>query len=410
MEARLPRSSANRGFLGQALVIGKLAGTEVRLHWTFLAYLAWLGIAFLVTGGASAALSGVGLVIAVFGCVLAHEFGHILTARSFGLETPDVTLLPIGGLARLQGIPKRPAQELAVALAGPAVNLAIAALLVMLPGVDLAGAEHAAVPTSSAMLPALATINLFLALFNLLPAFPMDGGRVVRALLAMVMDHGRATRVAASLGHALAIGLALLGLSFENAILVLIAGFVCLAASAEARDVRLHGVAARRRVADAMITEMTPVSAESSLAEAVQMLVRSGQRQFPVLDRTGQITGVLTRDGIVRTLRAAGAELSVSRAMAAEPVTVSADSPLEDALPIIAGAWEPVLVERDGQVVGMITPDALENLLLLPAVPGRGRQTSSPAGRTILARENGSRASALDRAGFAPARSGHPDL
>src|SRR5512139_3064271 len=167
MKPQTPSAKVETGFLSHSVVLFSLAGTRIRLHWTLLLYLVWLGVAFLIGGGAGAAVSGVLLVIAVFACVLAHEFGHILTARRFGIASPDVTLLPIGGIARLQAIPERPGQELAVALAGPAVNLIIAALLILALGPDSINGDLAVVVRPADILPALTAINLFLALFNL---------------------------------------------------------------------------------------------------------------------------------------------------------------------------------------------------------------------------------------------------
>jgi stage IV sporulation protein FB len=166
--------------------IGRIAGTAVRIHITFLLFLVWIWAANYFTGGTDAAWTSVVFMVLLFLCVLAHEFGHVFAARAFGVQTPDVTLLPIGGVARLERIPEEPIQEFLIAIAGPLVNVAIALVLLALFGADLSTRHMAAVDNAQvSMVDRLASVNLFLALFNLLPAFPMDGGRILRSLLAI---------------------------------------------------------------------------------------------------------------------------------------------------------------------------------------------------------------------------------
>jgi len=365
MTGKSRQAASETGFLGHSFVLGTIAGTRVRLHWTFVVFLAWLGAAFLVAGGTGAAVSGLALVIAVFACVVAHEFGHIAMARRFGFASPDVTLLPIGGVARFRTMPERPGEELAVALAGPAVNVAIAGVLIGLLGVEPGSATLENLEPGD-ILPALAAINLFLALFNLVPAFPMDGGRVLRALLAMRLDRERATRLAARIGQALAVGFGLLGLFGGNPILVLIALFVYFAASAEAQDVQLHHLARRMRVADAMAGELRPLSARDTLADAARLMLSTEQREFSVVDEAEGLLGVLTREALVRGLHTEGPDLPVESAMLGELATVAADSPLEDALPLMESDPRPVVVvDRAGRWTGLLTRETLGELLLL---------------------------------------------
>jgi len=366
MTGQAQRAASDTGFLSHSLVLGRLGGTKVRVHWTFLVYLLWIGTAFLIAGGASAALSGLALVVAVFACVVAHEFGHILMARRFGFASPDVTLLPIGGVARFQAIPERPGQELAVALAGPAVNFVIAGLLIGVVGTAPSPAGLAAMLRPSDILPALAVINLFLALFNLVPAFPMDGGRALRALLSMTLDREKATRIAAHVGQALAVGFGLLGLLVGNPILIFIALFVYFAASAEAQSVRLHRIAERLQVADAMATELRPLSPSDTLADAARLLLSSEQREFPVVNGHEGLLGVLTREALIRGIHQHGPDLPVARAMLEGLPTASADSPLEAALPLMESDTRPVVVlDRQGRWTGLLTRENLGELLLL---------------------------------------------
>src|SRR5919198_4607970 len=215
--------------------IGRIAGTAIRIHITFLLFLVWIWAGSYVTGGAEAAWSGLIFMVLLFLCVLAHEFGHIFTARAFGVLTPDVTLLPIGGVARLERVPEEPGQEFLVAIAGPAVNIVIVLALMSLAGADMSGRHLAAVESSRVpMVDRLASVNLFLALFNMIPAFPMDGGRVLRALLAIRLGFTRATELAATIGQWFAFALGFIGL-FSNPMLIFIAIFVYLAAASEAQ-------------------------------------------------------------------------------------------------------------------------------------------------------------------------------
>jgi stage IV sporulation protein FB len=216
--------------------LGRFFNVPVYIHLTFILLLGFVGLNGLLRGGLGAAISGVVMITSVFACVVLHEFGHVLAARRYGIPTADVTLLPIGGVARLARMPSKPSQELVVALAGPAVNVAIAATL--WPLIAISG---------SPFLAQLFAINIALALFNMLPAFPMDGGRVLRALLASRLDYVRATDIAASIGKGLALVLGfggVFGLPFlgTNPMLLLIAWFVWSGAGQEAEMVRrMHG-------------------------------------------------------------------------------------------------------------------------------------------------------------------------
>src|SRR5262249_43169378 len=212
--------------------IGSVAGTAIRIHVTFLLLLAFFFLqGWAAAGSINDGVNSVVFVVLVFACVLAHEFGHIFTARAFGVETPDVTLLPIGGVARLARIPEKPSEEFLVAIAGPLVNVAIAVVLIVFAGASLSTQHLAAMEsTKVSLVDRLAEVNLFLAVFNMIPAFPMDGGRVLRALLATRLGHLRATEIAASIGQLVAFGLGFLGL-FGNPLLIFIAVFVYLAAS-----------------------------------------------------------------------------------------------------------------------------------------------------------------------------------
>ena len=247
-----------RGPMGWSLNIGSVAGTAVRIHITFLLFLGWIFGAAYVSGGAASAWTGLIFILLVFLCVLLHEFGHIFTARAFGVRTPDVVLLPIGGVARLERIPEKPLEEFLIAIAGPPVNIVIALILIVFAGADLSSnAAMAAIDNDKiSMVDRLAAVNLFLALFNLIPAFPMDGGRVLRAILSSRLGFVRATGIAATIGQGFAFLLGFLGL-FYNPILIFIAIFVYLAAASEAHMVALRAVS---RGVPAMAATMTRIA------------------------------------------------------------------------------------------------------------------------------------------------------
>jgi len=239
-----------------SLNIGSVAGTAIRIHVTFLLFLAWIFGVEYIAGGPQVAWSGLLFIVLLFLCVLLHEFGHIFTARAFGVRTPDVILLPIGGVARLERIPEKPSEEFLIAIAGPAVNVVIAAVLVLIAGANLSADRLAALESADvSMIDRLAAVNVFLAVFNLIPAFPMDGGRVLRALLAARLGYVRATEIAAMIGQWVAFALGFLGL-FGNPLLIFIAIFVYLAAASEAHLVAIRAMSRGIPVTAAMLTQL----------------------------------------------------------------------------------------------------------------------------------------------------------
>src|SRR5581483_5244543 len=204
-------TAASGGFMSWSLNIGSVAGTVIRIHITFIIFLGWIFFASYAAGGSSAAWSGLIFMLALFGCVLLHEFGHIFVARAFGVTTPYVTLLPIGGVAQLERIPEKPSEEFLVAIAGPLVNVAIALMLVLF-GANLSTGAVAGIDNAQiSQIDRLAAVNIFLALFNMIPAFPMDGGRVLRAALAARIGYVRATEMAATIGQWVAFALGFIG-------------------------------------------------------------------------------------------------------------------------------------------------------------------------------------------------------
>jgi stage IV sporulation protein FB len=254
-----------------SVTIGRVGGSEIRIHLTFFILLAWIGIAQYMGGGTAAAIDGVAFIIAVFACVLLHELGHAVAARRYGIATPDITLLPIGGLARLSRLPDMPGEEIVIALAGPAVNVVIAVLLIVVFGAHIDPNAMAELENPAAgFLARLAAVNVLLVLFNLIPAFPMDGGRVLRALIAFRLGRRQATEIAARIGQAIAFGFGFLGLIGGNPFLVLIAVFVFLAAAGEAGEAGLREAARRVPVDRAMVRDFFSLGPRSIVDEAAE--------------------------------------------------------------------------------------------------------------------------------------------
>jgi stage IV sporulation protein FB len=306
--------------------------------------------------------------------VLAHEFGHIFTARAFGVPTLDVTLLPIGGVARLERIPEAPHEEFLIAIAGPLVNVAIAFALVVLTGATLNSADLAAVDsTHIALADHLAVINIFLALFNMIPAFPMDGGRVLRALLASRVGFVRATELAASIGQGVAFMLGFIGLLY-NPILIFIAIFVYLAATAEAHSVALRAVSRGVPVSSAMMTQYAALSPQAHVDEAVQTLLRTNQSEFPVVDEYAKPIGLLGRGDLIRALKVLGPDARVAEAMSSTLPTVGHRRTLDEAFRLLQEKSVPAVavVDASGRLVGLVTSETVGEMLMLGGVMSKG--------------------------------------
>lgn len=353
--------------------IGRLFGSELRIHATFFLLLAWIGAAAWARSGPQAAFENIALVILIFACVVAHEFGHALTARRYGIETPDITLLPIGGLARLQRMPENPGQEVLVALAGPMVNIVIWAILILLGAQTQPPILTEGSSSPGAFLGAVAAINLFLAVFNLIPAFPMDGGRVLRALLSYGTDRVTATRIAAGAGQVVAFGFGLLGLTSGNVILILIAIFIFMAAMGESGEVALKAGVRGLMAREAMITNYESLSPDDSLQIASHTLIRTTQHEFPVLDAQGKPLGFLTRNTLFATAQGGDrAGQHVADVMTGDVPRVGLTAPLDSVLEALHGAECPGVAVTDsaGRMLGYVTR---ENIGELMVVRGRGR-------------------------------------
>ena len=348
--------------------IGRYFGSDLRVHATFFLLLAWIGGAAYLQGGPMAALVNVAFVVAIFACVVAHEYGHALMARRFGIKTPDITLLPIGGLARLERMPEKPSEEIQVAVAGPLVNVAIGLVLTVVLGAEARLDDMTTLEDiDQSFLGRLAAVNLFLVLFNMIPAFPMDGGRVLRATLAMRMDRVRATQVAARGGQAIAFLLGLLGLLSGSPILLLIAVFVFLAAGAESSGVALQDKSRDVPVRDAMITAFESLVPSDTLDTAAQALLRTTQHEFPVLSPGGSLMGILTREALIAGLQREARTMPVSDAMSVSVPTMPLNAPLNGALEALSDPGVPAvaITDRTGVFLGYITRENVGEWMLV---------------------------------------------
>ena len=389
-----------------SLHLFSVAGIRVRMHWTFLLLVAFIFVSALMDdAGVVGAARAVVFVLAIFVCIVLHEFGHAFAARQFGIRTRDVTLLPIGGLARLERMPERPGQEFVVAIAGPLVNVII--VLALLPVVfAVHGAAGAAMPEQPGLhdidfLTGIVMVNIFIVAFNMLPAFPMDGGRVLRAVLSVFMDRVRATSIAAAAGQTVAVLFLLIGLLTGHVLLVLVAVFVFLGAGAEAQHVRTSSVLRGVRVRDAMVRRFRVLHESDALQVAVDELIAGEQHDFPVLaDGAEQsdadaIRGLLTRRALIAALAESGPNARVGDVMSPSCREVSPDAPIERAIEIARTQEQadgtrseddrlfsartcPVVpvVERatgtPGRIVGMITPENIsETIAVRQALAGR---------------------------------------
>jgi stage IV sporulation protein FB len=362
--------------------IARIAGTDVKVHVTFLLLVGYIGYVEYRSFGPAEALVTTLFFLAFFLCIVLHEFGHITMARRFGVRTPDVILLPIGGVARLERIPEEPREELLIALAGPAVTVAIIALLGLVTW--LAGQQQYYRDLLTEDVPFLVRLlgaNVVVLAFNLIPAFPLDGGRVLRALLSRRLGLAQGTRIAGAIGQGFALLLGVYGLFGEQPLALLVAFFIFLGAGTEAGAVATRLAGRGLKVSHMMVTDFRTVAVHASLQHAADLLLAGEQREFPVVDNLGRAEGLLTRDDLIRGLSRLGAEARVSEAMTAGAPTVAPDLPFQDALDRIRASMLPALpvVDASGKLVGLLTKDNITDLLLVRGAQRESRVPPAPA-------------------------------
>jgi Zn-dependent protease len=345
----------------------RIAGIDVYVHATFFMVVVWIALIHWNEGHSLAAVvEGVGFILTLFTCIVLHEFGHALTAARYGIRTRDITLLPIGGLARLERIPDVPVQELWVALAGPAVNVVIA--IVLFAGLQMSGAgqsvDRIGVATGT-FAERVMLANVFLAGFNLLPAFPMDGGRALRAFLATRMEYTRATQRAAMIGQGMAILFGFVGLQ-GNPMLIFIALFVWIGAGQEASMAQMKSALAGIPLRRAMLTHFRTLTPTSTLGDAADFLLTGSQQDFPVL-ANGRIEGMLTRSDLVKGLTQGGRTARVADNMRECP-TAEASEMLETVLGRLQGRdCHTLPVLEHGALIGLVTMDNVGEFLMIQA-------------------------------------------
>jgi Zn-dependent protease len=351
-----------------SLQIANLSGIPLRLHFTFLLLIVYFAVIGIGSGSGAARVL---FLLGIFACVALHEYGHSLMAQRLGYKVRDIVLYPIGGVASIEGAP-RARHELVIALAGPAVNVLIALLLALIlsamPGGVLAHLNVDALLRGD-VLGRLLVANIMLVLFNMIPAFPMDGGRVLRAALALKMSRVRATQIAATVGQLLAIvfgafGLGLFGNPPQLA-LALIALFVYFGAGQERQAEQSREVVEGVPVGAAMVRQFETLQVGDTLKRAADVLLATSQQDFPVVFGD-EVVGVLSRGALLRGLAQNGETAYVSGAMNRDVIVVAPDAPLDAVLARPAGIQQvPILVMEDGQLIGMLTTDNVMEFLTL---------------------------------------------
>jgi len=374
-----------------SLRIARVAGIDIKVHVTFLIIVFW-GAAQFGRFGTRGVLFGAAMILLLFGCVLAHELGHSVVAQRFGVAVKQIVLLPIGGVAMLSRMPTKPAQELWVALAGPLVNVVIAAALALGVGANVAlgrldiesllrpGAE----PSGTLMLVWLLNANIVLVLFNMIPAFPLDGGRVLRAILAMNMSAPRATRIAAGVGQILAVLLGTFGLMSGQYMLAVIALFIFFGAGAEQSEGAARSVLSGRRVGEAYNRHALTLAPYDTLGTVVNHILTSYQPDFAVTNGRS-VLGIVTRDDVVRALAQDGRDVPVTTLMHPEPLRVSAHESLERVRELLAERGARVAAVYDGPAyLGLVSAeDIAEAYALLRFIDGQDGRSRREDGAVV---------------------------
>lgn len=348
-----------------SLFIGRYAGIDVFIHWTFSFLILWFVGSGVAKGMNAIQISWtIAFILSVFACVTLHEFGHALAARRFGIKTRHISLLLIGGVAQLESMPENPKQELIVALAGPIVNVFIVLLLIPFVYKGNFDAEGLYSITSGNFLINLLTVNIVLAVFNMIPAFPMDGGRVLRALLSFIFSRAKATNIAARLGQLLAIGFAILGLYF-NPFLVLIGIFIFFGAQSENSMVQTQSVLKGYFVRDVLIKDFLELAPGDKLSDASKMLLNTQSTDFVVMDQ-GRFIGVLGRDELMQGISARGLDSTVFESMSRSFKILTPDLPLQDIYPTLKVKGTSILpVVEHGKLIGVVDNDNVLEFILL---------------------------------------------
>lgn len=347
--------------------LGNIAGIGIFIHWTFSLLIAYIIFSNYRAGhNAGQIVWSVIFILSIFITVFLHELGHALAAKRYNVKTKDITILPIGGLARLESIPEKPKEELIVAIAGPAVNIALAlitGLFITIPGVkDLTIQLTGGVNQSNFFLNFF-IVNIWLAVFNLIPAFPMDGGRVLRALLAMKFQRHIATNIAARIGQLLAVGFVFLGF-FSTPFLVFIGLFIFLGAQAEATYTQAKSMLAGYKVKDALMKEYKAIAGHETIKTAVQLLLNGQCKNFLVMEND-QPVGTLNRDEIIKALSEKGENEIIFNVMNRNLTFLDANSSLENAYQQMHQHSTLMPVMENNQLIGTLDTENILELIMV---------------------------------------------
>lgn len=357
--------------MGRSLRLFSVRGVDVRLHITFPLILIFAALQFgLLAGSAAGAVFGLGAITILFALVTLHELGHTFAAQHYGIEVKQIVLSPLGGVAQLREMPDRPSQELVIAAAGPAVNFAVAALMSVAAWLSGGG-----VPSLSAGLPVggdfgplalfnyVFVANVFLAAFNLLPAFPLDGGRILRALLALRLDYVQATSLAAGVGRVAAVALGIYGFLNGAIFTVLIAFFIYSAAGQEAAYVRYRRLLQGYTVQHAYSPGAYRLEPATTVRGATDLMLLGGQSSFPVVEE-GRLLGFLPAAELAHALQSERPYTPVTEVMRRDVAPLSPDLPLFEAEQRLTTEGVDALpVAVAGQYLGLLTRDHVVTLL-----------------------------------------------
>ncbi len=344
--------------------IGRVSGITLRLHVTFLLFLAFIGYGGFMEAGWGGAGWAVAMFGSIFACVVLHELGHSIVAQQLGVQVKSITLLPIGGVAALRNIPEQPWHEIAITLAGPMVNVFIACLLLPFTGMPSHLLFIEMPHDLHALLLTLAQSNIMLFLFNCIPAFPMDGGRLLRAILALAIPYRRATAIAAGIGQGLAILFVLFGLK-SSIWLIIIGAFIFMAAEGEERMVRIRGLLHDLDVEEVMSRDFAVLSPNDPAARATELIYQTGQDDFPVVE-DDHLVGIVTRPRLVETMNAQGAKAPVRQAINPDVLVVSPHDKVSRVYEeIIGDGHVSAVVMDEGKLVGILSPENISRYLLV---------------------------------------------
>lgn len=350
-----------------SLSLGKPFGIKIAVHWTFLLLIIWI-VAVNVQQGANTAqiIMSILFILALFVCVTLHELGHSLAARRYGIETRSITLLPIGGMANIDDMPEKPKQEIVVTLSGLVVNVVIAlllwAIISIIPGYTFDASFQSI--TSENFLILLMYVNLFVVAFNLIPAFPMDGGRILRAALSFRFDRIKATKYSMMAGQVFGVIFALIGL-FINPFLFVIGLFVVIGARMEYTQVKFSSLLVDHKAQDIVMDDYSSLDQEEPLKNAVDLLLKSAQTGFLVKEGD-EVVGILSKNDIISGLSKQGKDAPVKEAMTTGFKHVEAGTPLRDIFKTLQREKMDILpVFRDKKLIGVINQDNIQEFIMV---------------------------------------------